>query len=82
MNSVGVEVKTGSSEMSCGNESMLGEISALQNQAEAVSTNMEKISAEIAVVNTGAREVSALTESTQATIKKLAAVVDSFDVED
>jgi methyl-accepting chemotaxis protein len=82
MNSVSVEVKTGSREMSSGNESMLGEISALQNQAEAVSANMEKISDEIAVVNTRAQEVSALTESTQATIKKLAAAVDSFDVAD
>ncbi|MDR3336168.1 MAG: methyl-accepting chemotaxis protein [Treponema sp.] len=80
MNEITGQVKAGSREMNAGNEDMLREISALQDQARDISSNVDTISAEIRTINAGAQEVSELAESTQSTIQKVAVVVNLIEV--
>jgi methyl-accepting chemotaxis protein len=80
MNDVTSQVRTGSGEMSAGNESMLKEIGALQDQAREIDGSISKMAEGISTVNTGAQEISALALSNQAAIQQISQIVDSFEV--
>jgi methyl-accepting chemotaxis protein len=80
MNDVTSQVRTGSGEMSAGNESMLKEIGALQDQAREIDGSISKMAEGISTVNTGAQEISALALSNQAAITQISQIVDSFEV--
>jgi methyl-accepting chemotaxis protein len=80
MNDVTSQVRTGSGEMSAGNESMLKEISALQDQAREIDGSISQMAEGISTVNTGAQEISTLALSNQAAITQISQIVDSFEV--
>jgi methyl-accepting chemotaxis protein len=80
MNDVTAQVSTGSKEMSAGNESMLKEIGALQNQAQEIDGSISQMAEGISTVNVGAQEISALALSNQEAITQISQIVDSFEV--
>jgi methyl-accepting chemotaxis protein len=80
MNDVTSQVRTGSREMSEGNESMLREISVLQEHAQDISARIEEMAAGVSQINTGAQDVSGLALSNQETVQKIAAIVKGFTV--
>ena len=80
MNDINIRVRDGSREMSQGNETMLNEISAVQDSAMEISASVEAISENIRELNTGAREVSDLAAATRSSIQKISNIADSFEV--
>jgi methyl-accepting chemotaxis protein len=80
MNDITSEVKTGSREMNEGNATMLAEMNKLQADSRGISSHMDEMAQSIAHINTGAGTVSSLADTNQATIEKIALVVDSFEV--
>jgi methyl-accepting chemotaxis protein len=80
MNDVTAQVRTGSREMSEGNESMLREIGALQNHAREIADRVAEMAEGVQTVNTGAQEVSSLAAANQGSIQSISLIVDSFEV--
>jgi methyl-accepting chemotaxis protein len=80
MNDVTAEVSTGSKEMREGNESMLKEISALQDQAREITGSVSQMAEGIQTVNAEAREISQLALTNQTAITQISQIVDSFEV--
>jgi methyl-accepting chemotaxis protein len=78
MNDVTSQVRTGSREMNEGNESMLREISVLQEHAQDISVRIEEMTNGITQINAGAQEVSGLAQSNQSAVQKIAAIVKGF----
>jgi methyl-accepting chemotaxis protein len=80
MNDVTAQVRTGSKEMSEGNESMLKEINLLQNHAREIADRVTEMAEGIQTVSSGAQGVSALAAANQEAIKSISLIVDSFEV--
>jgi methyl-accepting chemotaxis protein len=80
MNNVTADVRTGSREMNVGNESMLKEISFLQDHAHEIAVNVAQMAAGIKTVNAGAKGISGLALSNQAAIAHISQVLDGFTV--
>ncbi|MDR1430303.1 MAG: methyl-accepting chemotaxis protein [Spirochaetaceae bacterium] len=80
MNDVTAQVSTGSKEMNEGNESMLREISSLQNQTREIAGSVSNMAEEINTVNDGARKISQLALTNQEAITSISKIVDSFEV--
>jgi methyl-accepting chemotaxis protein len=80
MNDITAEVSTGSKEMQAGNVSMLAEMDRLQTDSREISDNMDEMVKSVSQINSGAQEVSSLAESTQASIRTISVIVDSFKV--
>jgi methyl-accepting chemotaxis protein len=80
MNELTMKVKDGSLEMSQGSEVMVREIGSLQDSAGEISASMEEMSGGIRNLNTGAREVSDLAAAAHASIEKISAIADGYEV--
>jgi methyl-accepting chemotaxis protein len=80
MNDVTAQVRTGSGEMNASNESMLKEISALQDQAREIDGSISGMAEGINTVNAGAQKISALALNNQEAITQISQIVDSFEV--
>jgi methyl-accepting chemotaxis protein len=80
MNDITAEVKTGAREMSEGNESMLQEVSRLQDSAREISSRIDAMSTEIGKISGGAKEVSSLAQTNHSVIGRITAITDGFEV--
>jgi len=80
MRDLTMKVEDGSKEMNQSSESMVKEISTLQNSAGEIETSMEEISGGINTINIGAHEVSTLAAATRASIDKISGIADGFEV--
>ena len=80
MNDITSEVSTGSKEMNKGNETMLAEMTKLQNDSRQISDSIDEMAGSITQVSGGAQKVSDLAENNQAAIGGINRVVDEFEV--
>ena len=84
INEVTAGVKTDSSDMKDGNNvmlnSMLNEIGLLQNQSKEISSEMQNITNDINIINTEAKDVSALAGKTHSVVERIKKIADSFEV--